>query len=201
MAVRTLLGGDLLVSFSYLLTGELIRSHELIGVYFQPLNENLENYLEPFTVKMKPIRERQSGDFNHNQSPFIKYENEGLPPIHSKNLFDVWFDNLNLGYNNHGDPCKIILLTKGFADVKYFMYQWLGEVAFYKYFRGHHRDIETILGFKTDVEAYDLRRATNLDVSLMKYCLSENITHEHQNLISQRADLYRRIYRSLVRKA
>lgn len=202
MTVRSLIGGDLVVAFSYVVTGELIDKHELVEVYFQPLDEHLEPYLTPFTVKMKPEKEiKRSSTFQNVGVPFLNYRESGTEKLHSKNLFNIWFEGLPLGVNNYGKPNRIILLTNRFADVKPFLYDWLGEISFYKYFRAYHRDIETIFGFYHDVVAYDRVRPQNLQMSLENYCASENINFpRHQRVLSLVADLYRRIYQNLVRR-
>lgn len=125
--------------------------HEIIQLALLPLNSKFEghNTYVPFDIKMVPDHleriDMKALEVSKTQLQDIIVT--GIPQEKGRDLFEYWFQRLNLGHTR-----RIILLghNNTFFD-NAFIQKWLGPTSYATYFDARSRDVMTVCNYLNDL--------------------------------------------------
>ena len=80
----------------------------------------------------------------------------GFDPYAAIDLFDEWFNSLNIKPTKYGTPNKIIPLGHNYIFDHGFIVKWLGLDLYNQYFHGHYRDTMILASMLNDMHALRL---------------------------------------------
>lgn len=139
------LNGNLLCVVDVETTGFVPGHHDLIQVAVLPLNAALEplKSVMPFYMNLTPLRpENADRDaMRINQLDMAKLINNSVHPDVASDLFDQWFERLDLPVGGRVHKKIMPLWSNGGFD-KGFLIEWLGKEHYDHYFHFHERDTQ-----------------------------------------------------------
>lgn len=134
------LNGNLLCAIDVETTGLDPTKHDLIQLCVLPLDNFIRplQTVRPFYVNMKPKRPENidRGAGKVHRIDLARLIIDGLDPWKAVDLFDEWFQKLNLPVNK-----KIVPLAHNWVFDRAFVMEWIGgPVSFDSMFDYHYRD-------------------------------------------------------------
>lgn len=148
------LNGHLLCSIDTETTGLIPGHHDVIQIAVLPLDNqlNVSKEYKPFVATMQPSRP-------HNVDPQAMRVNKrklsdlmlnSLDSDRVADLFDEWFENLNLPFRK-----KIAPLAQNWPFDREFIREWLGNESFNQFFHWKYRDLMPASIFQNDVASFN----------------------------------------------
>lgn len=156
MATRSLvhINNHLLCAIDLETTGRTPGYHEILQLAIVPL----DNWLEPrkdlpiFDQKFRP-RRLDRVDFEALEVSKTKFDEivmSGIDPEKGFELFEYWFEKLNL-------PERKMIMPLGFFISTFdipFLRDWMGSAAFGRYIHGFTRDVAQVCHYLNDVSDF-----------------------------------------------
>lgn len=141
------LNGNLLAAIDVETTGFIAGYHDLIQVAVLALGANLEplKTVTPFYLNLTPKRpeniDRQAMQIN--RLDFTEIVKNSIDPDVAADMFDEWFERLDLGMAGSKHKKIMPLWSNGGFD-KGFLVDWLGKEHYEHYFHFHERDTQSL---------------------------------------------------------
>lgn len=190
------LNGNLLCAVDVETTGLTAGFHDVIQLAILPLDSCIKplKTIMPFYVNMKPKRPEnvEKAAARTHRIDMANLIINGLDPWKAVDLFEEWFERLNLPVGK-----KIVPLAHNWVFDRSFVIDWLGDLSFQHFFDYHYRDSMTAALFCNDRADHHNERIPYPKVSL-SYCSSElrveNINaHDALSDCVTTAEVYRRM--------
>lgn len=141
------LNGNLLAAVDVETTGFIAGFHDLIQVCVLPLNAKLEplKTTTPFYLNLTPKRPENIDRhaMRINRLDAAKLIQNSIDPDVAADMFDEWFERLNLGLAGSKHKKLMPLWSNGGFD-KSFLLDWLGKEHYNHYFHFHERDTQAL---------------------------------------------------------
>lgn len=114
--------------------------HEILELCVVALTStcDMDKNILPFNVLFK-IEYLDKCEANINYNLLMKAAREGMDKYEAADLFDKWFEKLNLREHK-----KIMVLTHDWAAQRNFIKDWLQPTAFDTYFHNQYRDTQVL---------------------------------------------------------
>ena len=146
----THLNGDIIAVIDCETTGLKPGYHDLIQVCILPLDSELNpsKKIMPFYQHIKATRPENvdPSALEVNKIDFFKLQQTAFDAMRVADLFDAWFQKLNLPLNK-----KIQPLAQNWPFDRPFLIDWLGSAAFESYFDRRYRDTMPVALYYNDV--------------------------------------------------
>lgn len=191
------LNGDMMAAVDVETTGSLAGWHEVIQIAVLPLNSEIEPSLcKPFYLHLKPDHperaQKQAMKVNGLDIEWLI--NNGIDRWRGADLFDEWFQSLDLPFNKRLCP-----LAHNWAFERGFLLDWLGLETMDALWHPHVRDTQRVAIMFNDAAAYHGKKIPFGSVSQKSLCKKFAIenANEHDALADCLACA--KLYRSLVR--
>ncbi len=147
------LNGNLLCAIDVETTGTDCDYHELVQLAILPLDSQIRpiKSIMPFYVNITPeYPERISNEaLRITRKNLVTLIENSLDKYKAMDLFDEWYERLNLPSTNH-TPKKIMPLWSNGSFDKGFIRAWLGKELYNRYFHFHERDTQETALFLND---------------------------------------------------
>jgi len=119
--------------------------NEILSICMLPLDSNCDVRRDvlPFNILMKPTHPTriEPAAIKINKLKLEQIEKTGFDQIQALELFEKWFEKLNIKYDKYGKRHKIIPLGHNYAGFdKPFITKWMGHETYNQYFHYHDRD-------------------------------------------------------------
>lgn len=140
------LNSHLMVAMDLETTGLDPDQNQIWQIAILPLDSKLEvsQELKPFDLLIKPDERKIDKGFKHS-SKLADAVERGLDPYAAIELFEHWFQSLNLLPNKRLVPLGANLQF----DIQ-FLRRWLGPLTYSEYFDNRYRDLMLIANFLND---------------------------------------------------
>lgn len=139
------LNGNLLCAVDVETTGVIPGYHEVFQVAVLPLNANIEplKSVPPFYINITPeFPERVDyRALKVTKFTLAQLINNSMEKFKAADLFDEWFEKLELPITNASHKKIMPLWSNGSFD-KSFLVEWLGQEHYEHYFHFHQRDTQ-----------------------------------------------------------
>lgn len=190
------LNGHIICAVDTETTGLQPRYNDLVQIAVIPLDMQLKpdsNYL-PFELKVKPRRpENLNLDaLRHNKNIIGQILLTGLDPDVAADLFNEWFEGLNLPEGK-----RIMPLAHNWIFDAQFIEDWLGYENFHYIFDGRYRDTQTMSLYVNDVAEAQVencpfpKHSLQYLVRCLKLNLDPNRSHDALYDALKTAEVYR----------
>lgn len=190
------LNGNLLCAMDVETTGLDPQKHDVIQLAILPLDAQIKplHTVHPFYVNMKPKRPENidKNAAKAHKMDMAKLIIDGLDPWKCVDMFEEWFEKLNLPVGK-----KIVPLAHNWIFDSAFIKEWMGHLSFEHFIDFHYRDSMAAALFLNDradahVEPYPYPKVS------LSYCCSqlkiENIkAHDALSDCVATAEIYRRM--------
>lgn len=147
------LNGHLLAAVDVETTGLIVGYHDLIQIAVVPLDATIKPIqgVMPFYMNLTPHYPEHidKGLLASNKIPIMDIIRSSIDPDKVADLFDEWFDALNLPVTAKDHKKLMPLWSNGQFD-RSFLMQWLGPENYSNYFHFHERDTQVIAAFLND---------------------------------------------------
>lgn len=129
--------GNLMCAVDVETTGTDWRQHDIWQICVLPLDSQLKPYTQimPFYTELQPRRPETAEANAIKRDQLAKACLKGLDYFVAADLFDEWFQKLNLPFNK-----RIMVLAQNWVFDRSFLIDWLGLKAFDLYFDARYRD-------------------------------------------------------------
>jgi DNA polymerase III epsilon subunit-like protein len=174
------LNGNMLASIDVETTGLLAGVHEIVQIGLVPLDGDLnpcENH-RPFYHHICPQypENAQKAAFNINGLDLDWLINNGLDPWRAADLFDDYFQALELPFGK-----RIVPLAHNWAFERAFLLNWLGPETFDQFFFIHPRDTQIFGACINDAAVYHGKKIPFNELSLTYMCRKFGIHNERSH--------------------
>ncbi len=191
--------GHLICAVDVETTGLIPGYHDMIQIAVVPLDAKIKpiTTVLPFYMNMKPHYPEHIDKklLRSGKVKIMDIINSGIDPDKAADLFDEWFEQLNLPVTLNERKRIMPLWTNGTFD-KDFLREWLGRENYESYFHYHERDTQGIGLFLND--RYDHHAEFKLPfsrVGLTNMCeelgVINDMAHDALQDCLATADLYR----------
>jgi DNA polymerase III epsilon subunit-like protein len=132
-------------------------------------NCNIRKDVLPFNVLLKPYHpERIEPEaMKVNKLELERIQQMGFDPVHAIDLFEKWFEKLDMKCNKYGKRHRIIPLGHHYDGFdKQFIRKWLGQETYDHYFHYHSRDTMHVAAYLSDKAGYHVEKIPYPRISL-----------------------------------
>jgi len=203
MATRLVhLNGNLMAAVDVETTGLDAGIHDLVQVcvlpldsHFMPLETLNEKPLAPFCQYIQPKRP-ENADAKAMKANKLSIDwllNNGIEPYRAADLFEEWWESLNLGFKK-----KLCPLGANTPFDRGFMIEWLGPESYYQFFDYHSRDIQSVANYLNDRADHHNQKPPFPFVSVSSLATKLSIPHEHAHDAMQDCLIEAAIYRKML---
>lgn len=135
-------------------TGLNPRVHEMVQIAILPLDTRFKMLTDivPFNIYLRPYRPQCADPvaMKVNGLQIPKLLRDGFGYEESLNLFEKWFDQLNLRPHADGAPRQIMPLGHNYGFDKSFIVAWMGQEMYDRHFHWHIRDTLSAASYLKD---------------------------------------------------
>lgn len=188
-----------------LTTGPDPNIHDIYHLTVLPLDCNIEYRKDiiPFSIDIRPRYPDIQEQGYVTKSRFQKVLTQGQSQYKANDLFEFWYNKLDLSHNKYGTRRKIIPLAYNFASFNGHLINLFGITNYRAYFHPQYRDILTSAAFVDDVAGSHVRQVPYAKFDLPWICNKINVdnTHLKHDLIKANAiaQVYKKqLIRSLI---
>lgn len=123
--------------------------HDIVQIAILPLDFKIQPHLDivPFVLDLRP-KNPDNADLDNipiTRKRFQEFCDKGFDPHSAIDLFDMWFQNLNMATHK-----RIIALAHNWPFDRSFIIEWLGNETFNYCFDGRYRDTMVAANFIND---------------------------------------------------
>jgi DNA polymerase III epsilon subunit-like protein len=190
------LNGNMLCAVDVETTGEIPGHHDMWQVCFLPLNEKLEPSKEVLPFYMDLLIKRPENvnlEAIKNQHRFIESQKGGVDPWFAADLFDEWFQKLNLGFRKMISP-----LAQNWVFDRGFVADWMGNESFNQYVDARYRDTMVAALYLNDAADFAVEQTPFPKVNLAYLCSQLKIEHDKAHDALADCVVTAEIYRKMV---
>lgn len=149
--------GDMLCAIDVKTTGVRPKIDEIVQLCFMPLDSEIrwDKTYTPFYTSLQPTRHEQYFPTMKRAARTLLAQAKlsGLDPDRARDLFDEWYNKLNLPRKK-----RLIPLATNWLHSASFLMEWLGPLHFHHYFDYRYRDITTIASFLNDEAEFKIEQ-------------------------------------------
>lgn len=179
-------------------TGDIPGHHDIYQICLLPLNADLKPFKEivPFycDIQLKRPENADEAVYKKYKDRICNAQINGLEAYRAADLFDEWFQKLNLGYNK-----QIIPLAQNWVFDRGFLIDWLGIESFKQYFSVLYRDTMTASLFLNDQADHHNDPVPFAKNNLQWLCKTLNIPHERAHDALQDCLVTAEVYRQMCK--
>lgn len=199
ISTMTHLNGHLLCAIDTESTGLKAGYHDIIQVAIIPLDANIKPYKDkaPFYTDLQPKRPENYDPeaFKVNRMKMVNAQLNGIEAFRAADLFDEWFENLQLGPNK-----RIIPLAHNWPHDRAFMVDWLGHETVNHCFDGRHRDTMVVASYANDLAEWRHEQLPYAKVELRYLATTLKIHQERAHNALDDALTTAEVYRELMKR-
>jgi DNA polymerase III epsilon subunit-like protein len=201
MARRTYTGmvhlnGGLLCAIDCETTGLLAGYHDLVSIAVLPLDEKLDIHKDvtPFCMMLQPKRPDNADPqaLKINKLSLADLILNGVEPYKAADLFEEWFEKLNLGYNK-----QIMPLAQNWPFDRSFIQDWLGIKTYEFCISRFYRDTMVVASYENDCADFRCEEHPYPKVNLQYLCSQlKVVNHNPHDALSDcvaTAEVYKRL--------
>jgi DNA polymerase III epsilon subunit-like protein len=191
------LNGNMLCSVDVETTGLMAGAHEIVQIAVVPLDGEItpcENH-RPFYYHIAPQNTEnvQKAAFNVNGLDLEWLINNGLDPWRAADLFDEWFQALELPFGK-----RLVPLAHNWAFERGFLMHWLGQETFDQFWYIHPRDTQIFGAMINDAAVYHGKKIPFNQLSLTYMCRKFGIFNEKSHDALADALAGAKLYREMI---
>jgi len=190
------LNGNLLCAVDVETTGLDHKKHDIFQIAILPLDSEIKpsTNILPFYMDMQVVRPENIDKkaVKMQRVDFARRQQRAIDPYTCADMFDLWFDNLNLPIYK-----KICPLAQNWPFDRSFILEWLGLSSFEHSFSPIYRDTMVSAAFNSDICDFHSDSILFTQYNLQFLCSRLNIKNEKphdalQDCIAT-AEVYRRM--------